>query len=420
MSPTFRLPALRRAAALTAFAALAALAAPAGSAHAAPDRPGSGQVRPLEAAGAVTDQDLSASRAQWIDRDTVAWQTDAPSAAQQLVYAPDGGITVKDGALSGRADRLRLTRAGGLDPAQLAKYPQLKGYTAFTVDPRDRGRIGAALRGQLVAAQEAADGTLLAATGVQTQGVLDDLYAGAAAKAVLGPRFTHGAPSLPVWAPTAHAVSLEIGARTVAMRRDARTGVWSVTGPRSWTGEPYLYDVTVWAPSVRQLVVNKVTDPYSVALTADSRRSLLVDLDDPALAPKGWAGQRKPAAVPMSRAEIQELHIRDFSVADTTVPAKDRGTYAAFTDPSSAGMTHLKELARAGITHVHLLPAFDFATVPEQAAEQTVPDCDLAVLRPRQRPATGVRGRAAGHRRLQLGLRPAALHRAGGLVRHRS
>jgi pullulanase-type alpha-1,6-glucosidase len=129
-------------------------------------------------------------------------------------------------------------------------------------------------------------------------------------------------------------------------------------------------------------VVNEVTDPYSTALTADSRQSLLVDLDDPRLAPRGWAGQRKPAAVPMSRAQIQELHIRDFSADDPTVPARDRGKYTAFTDSSSAGMTHLRQLARAGITHVHLLPAFDFATVPEKTAEQTTPDCDLASYGP--------------------------------------
>ncbi|WP_328913073.1 MULTISPECIES: pullulanase-type alpha-1,6-glucosidase [unclassified Streptomyces] len=333
--------------------------------------------------GSGADLDLSTAEAQWIDKDTVAWQTTSAAASQQLVYAPDGGLAVEDGALSGAGHWLRLTKVtGGPTAAQLAKFPQLKGYSAYSVDPRDRGRVRDALSGQIVATQRAATGALLAATGVQTQGVLDDLYAKAAQKAVLGPVFSHGTPSLSLWAPTAHKVAVEIGGRTVAMKRDAGSGVWSVTGSRSWTGQPYLYDVTVWAPSVRRLVVNKVTDPYSVALTADSAKSLLVDLDDPKLAPKGWAGEKKPAAVPMSRAEIQELHIRDFSVADTTVPAKDRGKYTAFTDTGSAGMTHLKDLAKAGINYVHLLPAFDFATVPEKAANRTTPACDLASYAP--------------------------------------
>ncbi|MFI9105821.1 pullulanase-type alpha-1,6-glucosidase [Streptomyces fildesensis] len=330
--------------------------------------------------GTGGDLDLSKAQAQWIDRDTVAWHTDASaSASQQLVYAPDGGITVKDGALSDEGHWLRLSPvAGGLTAAQKAKYPQLKEYAAFTVDPRDRDRIGAALPGQLIATQRAANGALLAATGVQTQGVLDDLYAAKAQRAALGPVFDHGRPALSVWAPTAHSVAVEIDGRTVPMRRDAGSGVWSVTGGRDWTGKPYRYAVTVWAPSVQKLVTNLVTDPYSVALTADSARSLLVDLADPKLAPKGWQRQAKPAAVPLAQAQIQELHIRDFSVADTTVPAAQRGKYTAFTVPGSAGMTHLRALAKAGTDYVHLLPAFDFATVPEKTADQAVPDCDLA------------------------------------------
>nr|WP_225845194.1 pullulanase-type alpha-1,6-glucosidase [Streptomyces sp. HPF1205] len=339
--------------------------------------------------GSAADLDLTKSQAQWIDRYTVAWPpslsgASLPSASQQLVYAADGGLTVKDGALSGAGRWLRLEQVpGGLTDAQLARFPQLKGYTAATVDPRDRGRITDALRGQVVATQRAANGALLVATGVQTQGVLDDVYADAARHTALGPVFgAGGRPTLSVWAPTAHSVALDIAGRTVPMRRDDVSGVWSVTGPRSWTGKPYLYEVTVWAPSVQKLVVNKVTDPYSVALTADSARSLLVDLDDPRLAPKGWATQRKPAAVPMSRAQIQELHIRDFSVADPTVPAADRGKYTAFTDTASAGMTHLRALAKAGITHVHLLPAFDFSSVPEKSAEQRSPGCDLASYAP--------------------------------------
>ncbi|WP_414720846.1 pullulanase-type alpha-1,6-glucosidase [Streptomyces sp.] len=333
--------------------------------------------------GSGADLDLGKAQAQWIDRDTVAWKTSAPSASQQLVYARDGGITLQGGALSDEGHWLRLTRQGDLTDAQLAAYPQLKGYTAFTVDPRDRDRVRDALRGQLIATQRAANGALLAATGVQIAGVLDDLYAGAARQAALGPVFgAHGTPRLSLWAPTAHSVSVEIGGRTVPMRRDAAGGVWSVTGNRSWTGKPYLYVVTVWAPSVRALVVNKVTDPYSVALTADSARSLLVDLDDPKLAPRGWARQAKPAGVPIGRAQIQELHIRDFSVADSTVPAADRGKYSAFTDTHAAGMTHLRDLAAAGITHVHLLPAFDFATVPERDQDQAEPACDLASYAP--------------------------------------
>ncbi|WP_370412232.1 pullulanase-type alpha-1,6-glucosidase [Streptomyces fradiae] len=339
----------------------------------------------LPTTGGAPNLDLGKAEAQWIDRNTVVWKVKATDAtSQQLVYAPGaaaGGITVTDGALSDEGRWLRLN-ASSLTDAQKAKYPHLKDYPAFTVDPRDADRVRDSLRGQLVATQRAANGALLAATGVQTAGVLDDLYAAKATKAALGPVFRNGRPTLSLWAPTAQSVALELDGRTVPMRRDAASGVWSVTGPRTWAGKPYRYVVKVWAPSVQKLVENRVTDPYSTALTTDSARSLVVDLADPRLAPKGWQGLKKPAAVPLRDAQIQELHIRDFSVADPTAKADHRGTYLAFTDLGSAGSQHLKALADSGTSYVHLLPAFDIGTIPEKKSDRTEPACDLKVYAP--------------------------------------
>jgi pullulanase-type alpha-1,6-glucosidase len=326
-------------------------------------------------AGSAAALDLTTSKAIWIDRDTVAWNGSDAAASTQLLSSRDGSIAVQDGALTSDDERwLRLSKTT-LTDAQKARFPHLKDYTAWSVDPRDRDRVREALRGQVVASQRAANGAVLAATGVQIAGVLDDLYADAT-KADLGPAFRDGRPTLAVWAPTAQHVSLELGDTTVAMRRDATTGVWSVTGPRSWKGKPYRYVVKVWAPSVRKIVTNKVTDPYAVALTADSERSLVVDLDDRSLAPSGWETLDKPEAVPLRDAQIQELHIRDFSVEDRT--AKHPGTYLAFTDRDSDGSKHLRALAEAGTSYVHLLPAFDIATIPERKADQAQVDCDLA------------------------------------------
>ncbi|AKJ13585.1 sulfonate ABC transporter ATP-binding protein [Streptomyces incarnatus] len=328
-------------------------------------------------AGSTAALDLSTSKAIWIDRDTVAWNGADGAASTQLLYSLDGSIAVKDGALTSDDERWIRLEKTTLTDAQKARFPHLKDYTAWSVDPRDRDRVRDALKGQLVASQRAANGAVLAATGVQIAGVLDDLYPGAT-KAALGPVFHDGRPTLSVWAPTAQSVSLELDGSAHAMHRDDTTGVWSVTGPASWKGKPYRYVVKVWAPSVRKMVTNKVTDPYSVALTANSERSLVVDLNDKALAPSGWSALHKPRAVPLKDAQIQELHIRDFSVADKTVPARDQGTYLAFTDSSSDGSRHLRELAKAGTSYVHLLPAFDFATVPEKKADQASTDCDLA------------------------------------------
>ncbi len=320
--------------------------------------------------------DLGRAEAQWLDRDTVVWKVKATGAtSQQLVYAKDGGIEVVDGALSDEGRWLRLN-PGTLNEAQKAKFPHLKDHPAFVVDVRDRDRVADALRGQVIATQRAANGALLAATGVQLPGVLDASYAASAQQAALGPVFRDGRPTLSVWAPTAQRVVLDLAGRKVPMRRDARSGVWSVRGEPGWAGKPYLYEVTVWAPGVRKVVTNWVTDPYSTALTTDSARSLVVDLRDPGLAPKGWRGLKKPAPVPLRNAQIQELHVRDFSVGDRT--AEHPGRYLAFTDRDAKGSQHLRKLAAAGTSYVHLLPVFDLGTVPEKKSGQASPACDLS------------------------------------------
>ncbi|MFD8792790.1 pullulanase-type alpha-1,6-glucosidase [Streptomyces vinaceus] len=328
-------------------------------------------------AGSSAALDLTKSEAVWIDRSTLAWNAPAAAASVQLLASREGAITAENGVLhADGAQWLRLAKTE-LTAAQKQKFPHLATYSAYTVDPRDRDRVREALRGQLVASARAANGAVLAATGVQLAGVLDDLYANTAA---LGPVFKDGRPTLSVWAPTARKVALELDGRTVPMRRDDATGVWSVRGERGWAGKPYRYDVTVWAPSTGRMVRNLVTDPYSTALTTDSTYSLAVDLADPKLAPPGWRDLRKPAAVPFTSAQIQELHIRDFSVADRT--SAHPGQYLAFTDTGSAGMRHLRELAAAGTSYVHLLPAFDIGTIPEKASDRTEPACDLKVYAP--------------------------------------
>ncbi|MEV5459493.1 pullulanase-type alpha-1,6-glucosidase [Streptomyces cellulosae] len=338
----------------------------------------SGQEKYLlpQPAGSAAALDLTTSKAVWTDRSTLVWDGSAAAASTQLLASRTGSVVVKDGKLdTGDARWIRLTKSA-LTDAQKAEFPHLAKGTAWTVDPRDRDRVREALRGQVVATQRAANGAVLAATGVQTAGVLDDLYASGATRAQLGPVFRHGRPTLSVWAPTARKVALEIGGRTVAMRRDDATGVWSVTGPASWKGKEYRYAVTVWAPAAGEVVTNKVTDPYATALTTDSERSLVVDLADRSLQPRGWDSYTKPKAVPLKDAQIQELHIRDFSVEDRT--AEHPGTYLAFTDKDSDGSRHLRKLAQAGTSYVHLLPAFDIATIPEKKSDQAAVDCDLA------------------------------------------
>ncbi|MBV2153718.1 pullulanase-type alpha-1,6-glucosidase [Kitasatospora sp. SUK 42] len=345
---------------------------------------------------ASSQLDLSGAKAQWIDARTVVVpanygatdQALAGGTSAQLVYDPEGGIRADKGALTKPGRWIRLTPAGGLTDAQKAKYPHLAGYRAFTVDARDTARVPAALRGQLLFTEHLPSGAVSAATGVQIPGVLDDLYAGRTGRVDFGPAYYDGKVALSLWAPTAQDVSVQVfdsaaggTPRTLPLKRDDETGVWEVVrDKRELDGKYYVYQVRVWAPSVQQLVVNTVTDPYSVALSADSRRSLVADLDAKELKPQGWDDQPRPKAVPLAQQQIQELHVRDFSVEDSTVPAAERGTYLAFTESNSAGMQHLRDLAKAGVTTVHLLPTFDIASIPKNRADQKLPPCDLKSL----------------------------------------
>jgi pullulanase len=328
-----------------------------------------------------THIDASRAFAQWIDRAVVVWNPPVGGAYQYaLEYEPghDGGGSIP-----------LTANAAGLPARLCVRYPHLASLPAFTVATIDLATLAEALRSPLTASARDEQGRLLAATGVQIPGVLDDVYGAAAAGERLGPTWQGGRPCLKVWAPTARSVAVKLydcasggSHRLVSMQCDAATGIWSTTGDADWMGRYYTYAVTVYAPSVQTVVTNEVTDPYSVSLSADSIRSQLVDLADPALAPSGWQTLPTPRTVRPQEATIYELHIRDFSASDPTVPQPLRGTYAAFTMTDSTGMRALRELAQDGLTHVQLMPAFDFATAPDRRMQQMAPAVDLASLPP--------------------------------------
>ena len=331
-------------------------------------------------------------QAQWIDAATIAWPaglvpsgTDPAALSWALHHAPDGSLEVSDGAVTGESVALTYDPAG-LSGIQAARFPALSGYLALHVDA-SRAEVEQWLTGELQVAQSDATG-LTAATGVQVPGVLDDLYAADAAGRALGATWQRRLPTLAVWAPTAQDVTLLLwrGGSTagdperVPMVR-ADDGVWSVTGERGWADAAYQYEVTVYAPSTDAVEVNRVTDPASVALTTNSTHSVLVDLDDRRLAPRLWRVARQPVVDPVDQT-IYELHVRDFSISDPTVPEALRGTYLAFAQPRSAGRTHLRELADAGLTTVHLLPTFDIPSIEEDRDAQQTPPCDLTSFAP--------------------------------------
>jgi len=337
----------------------------------------------LTISAGIAAPDLRSARAQWLRHDVLALDVPANATSFRLYHAPDGGLVATgEGITGGESLPLTLDPAGL--PAELAqRYPHLAGYEALRVPA---AALRDLLTGQLAVAAYDDGGRLVDATGVQLPGVLDDVYAGAN-RARLGSVWQHGRPSLALWAPTAKRVELLLDPegpsheRRLAMTRD-RDGVWHAKGDRGWRGARYAFAVTVYVPALDDVVTNVVTDPYSLGLSTNSVRSMLVDLDDPALAPAGWDRLRKPALAQPEDSTIYELQVRDFSIGDRTVPAAHRGTYLAFTDRDSAGMRQLRDLAGAGLNTVHLLPVNDIASIEERRSAQQTPACDLASFGP--------------------------------------
>jgi pullulanase len=325
---------------------------------------------------AISFGNLGNASAHWLSATTLAWPGVPTTGSYQLYYAANGGLGSDSNGVTGADGSMTLTPAAALPPSLQQKYPHLAGATALTLSDADGAGIAAKASGQFAIAQFDSSGHLVQVTSLQLSGMLDSLFAPAAANATLGLSFDRaGVPTFRVWAPTAKSVSLNLypdanAASTVqrAMTRDAASGIWRYTAPdASWTNRYYYtYNVQVlsrWANNT--LVNNTVTDPYSVSLNANSQRSFVANLDSNALKPAGWDRHAIPRLAYPTDIALYELHIRDFSASDNTVPAAHRGKYLAFTDKQANGMRHLRELAQSGLTHVHLLPAFDIASINE-------------------------------------------------------
>lgn len=321
--------------------------------------------------------DLKQQQAIMLSRDLIVVKPALaqPGAWLTLHVSPTATLKLGADGVSG-GDTLALEEVeGGLTPALQAKAPYLAGYKLLQIRAADRAKLPTALSGQLAVSSVLPGGKVLDATGVQTAWALDDLYAYAGP---LGVTWQGNKPTGRLWAPTAQDVKLHVSRpdgtqeRTLPMTRDTQ-GVWTASGDQSWKGLAYRFEVRVFAPSTGNIETNLVTDPYSVALTRNSTHSVFADLSDNSQKPAGWNALKKPALRSFADLSFYELHLRDFSAADASVPAAERGTYLAFTRPGSDGMTHLRALAGAGLKAVHLLPTFDIATINEDKGQWQTP-----------------------------------------------
>ncbi len=315
---------------------------------------------------------VAGASAHLIDGNTLIWQGGKDKPHVRLYYTESG--TIKANA-EGVFDFPYITLAPtSLTAEQQAKYPHLKDAAAFAL-PAGKD-LKPLLKGELVAIGTDADGILQGATLVQSAGALDALYADAAAKLAYGAVVEGGNVTFRLWAPTAKSVKLALfdgqhkplGERTMTL--DEASGSWSVQGGSELVGKFYRYDIQVYHPVSRKLESYQVTDPYSLSLAMNSEFSQVVDLNDPALKPEGWDSlkaphsQQNPADI-----TIYEAHVRDLTGNDDSTPAEHRGKFLGLTDTDTAPVKHLQALAKSGVSHLHLLPVFDIATVNEDPAK---------------------------------------------------
>jgi len=339
--------------------------------------------------------DLTKAQAYWLSADTIAWNVPTDTAVA-LFADPDGALRLDGpGIVAGANTRSWSLQhdPAGLTPELRAKYPHLANLPAFKLPADAVTAAATSLKGQLaVGAVRGVQG--VDATSLQIPGVLDSLYAAKAGPVTLGPSFKWGTATLRVWAPTAREMKVRVYEdatsptyATYPMTLDAASGVWSYTGASALLyGKYYLYEAQVYVRSTNQVETNVVTDPYSVSLARNSTRSQLISLDDADLEPRGWDKLRKPYLAAPEDIVLYELHVRDFSATDESVPADLRGTYEAFTQKRSNGMKHLTTLGLAGVTHVHLLPSFDFATINEDKSTWEAPSFETLAALPADSP----------------------------------
>ncbi|MFG6431126.1 alpha-1,6-glucosidase domain-containing protein [Pelomonas parva] len=319
------------------------------------------------------------ARAIWLNKRLVKWPRMTASGTVRLYHSATGQISVAaDAPVQGADGFITLDAFTGTVPAADAlRFKYVGNGAVFNVRAADLAALPALHQKQLVLVQQDANGKVQNATATQIAGALDDLYAAANNVPDLGAVVAGGNTSFKLWAPTAQAVSLMLTTpiagspltrtTTEPMTRDAATGVWRLTKLGSLQGATYRYQVQVFVRGTG-LVKNLVTDPYSLGLSLGGQQSVVMDLNAAVTKPAGWDAGAPPATVMApTDLSIYELHVRDFSINDATVPAARRGKYLAFAESQSNGMKHLTALAAAGLTDVHLLPVFDIASVNEKS-----------------------------------------------------
>jgi pullulanase len=186
----------------------------------------------------------------------------------------------------------------------------------------------------------------------------------------LGLTFVQNNANFRIWAPTATQVKLRLyskglggeAVQTIAMKK-SQQGTWVATLVGSHLGDYYTFSIEhngTW--------LDEVPDPYAKAVGTNGKRAMIVDMQK--TNPTGWASDRAPVLKNKTDAIVYELHVRDASIAANS-GITQKGKFIGLTekgtknnDGLSTGLDHLVDL---GITHVQILPLYDYNSVDEAA-----------------------------------------------------
>jgi pullulanase len=190
----------------------------------------------------------------------------------------------------------------------------------------------------------------------------------------LGLTYSPKAATFKIWAPTATAAKLNLyksdlggtAVRSINMNK-GENGIWQITVAENLKNSYYTFQVNIgntWS--------EEVVDPYAKACGTNGLRAQVIDLKE--TNPVGWAQDKSPnfsVSNKQTDAVIYELHVRDASIHASS-GIKNKGKFLGLAEVGtknsagqSTGLSHIKEL---GVTHVHLLPFYDYNSVDETKA----------------------------------------------------
>ena len=317
---------------------------------------------------------IADTAAHWVSLDTVFWGTNSANIEKIRLYSSAENDLDFNGETGIAGDNYIEFSPQSDNTANAMSMPRYSALSTFVASAPSSDKAKQMLTGKLLAIAYNAQNTVVKATYVQTPRVIDNLYTQGtddADEALLGLHYSSSDITSKIWAPTAQQVNLQIfdSAKqllsTIPMTLDNKTGIWASSIPLTNDRLFYRFELNVYHYQNQQFETVFSTDPYSVSLSVNGDYSQFVNLNDNDLKPTGWDSHTIPTVAAPEDAVIYEGHIRDFSIQDQSTSEANRGNYLAFTEESSVPVTHLKNMATAGLTHFQMLPANDIASINE-------------------------------------------------------